>query len=518
MSVRVRFAPSPTGLLHVGALRTVLFDSLFARRHGGQCLLRIEDTDRSRYNPDSEQEFVDTLKWVGISFDEGPHIGGPKAPYRQSERKEAGIYAPYIEQLLASGHAYKAFETSKELEEMREFQQINKVQIGYYGGDWRDATPEKVAAAEAEGKPYVVRLRIPRDSKIVLQDAIRGRLEWDSNTIDDPVLIKADGMPTYHFAAMVDDHLMEITHVFRGEEWISSAPKHAVLFDAFGWERPLFIHCPVIVGADGKKLSKRHGATRVLDYAAQGFLPSALKNFIALIGWSPKEDREVLSEDELVALFDINGLQPSPGKFDFEKLKWLNGHAIRALSTAALTDAIVEFVNFPHTKVYTELQDPEGESVEVKSKRFALLQRLVAQIQSNRDYAMAAIKLEQERVTTLAEFGEACDFFFADALTLDEKAVGKWFGQAHVPGLFDFIEANAAAAPTSIEEGTAFWEEKLKGYQSDNGFEKLGPVVHPTRVALTGKTVGPGLYELMAVLGHDRIVARLAAARRAIPA
>ncbi|MEQ1936493.1 MAG: glutamate--tRNA ligase family protein, partial [Fimbriimonadaceae bacterium] len=213
MSVRVRFAPSPTGLLHVGALRTVLFDYLYARAKGGVNILRIEDTDRTRYNPDSEAEFVETLRWVGIDFDEGPHIGGPHAPYRQSERKEAGIYAREIQKLLDNGTAYKAFDTSAELDEMRELQQINKMATGYFGGKWRDATTEEVQEAEAEGKPYVIRLKIPKNQTIVLQDLIRGRVEWDSNVIDDPVLIKADGMPTYHFAAMVDDHLMEITHI-----------------------------------------------------------------------------------------------------------------------------------------------------------------------------------------------------------------------------------------------------------------------------------------------------------------
>ncbi|RYD41082.1 MAG: glutamate--tRNA ligase, partial [Verrucomicrobiaceae bacterium] len=247
MSVRVRFAPSPTGLLHVGALRTVLFDHLFAAKHGGHNILRIEDTDRTRYNPDSEEEFVTTLKWVGIEFNEGPHIGGPNAPYRQSERKEAGIYAPLIEELLATGGAYKAFETPEELDEMREFQKINKQATGYFGGNWRDASAEQVAEAEAAGKPFVIRQRIPRDRKVVMEDAIRGRIEWDSNLLTDPVLIKADGMPTYHFAAIVDDHLMGVTHVFRGEEWLPSFPIHWLLFEAFGWEKPVFVHCPVII-------------------------------------------------------------------------------------------------------------------------------------------------------------------------------------------------------------------------------------------------------------------------------
>ena len=216
--MRVRFAPSPTGMLHVGALRDALFKFLFAHHNHGTNIFRIEDTDRTRYTEGSESEFVQTLKWVGITFEEGPHLGGPHAPYRQSERKEAGIYAHWITVLMEKGGAYKAFETSAELDEMREIQTINKQPTGYFGGKWRDATPEQVAAEEATGTPFVIRQRIPRGQKISIDDTIRGRIEWDTDTLDDPVLIKADGMPTYHFAAMVDDHLMEITHIMRGEE------------------------------------------------------------------------------------------------------------------------------------------------------------------------------------------------------------------------------------------------------------------------------------------------------------
>src|SRR5580704_2831604 len=305
MSVRVRFAPSPTGMLHVGALRDALFKHLTAKHYGGENILRIEDTDRTRYSADSEQEFIDTLRWVGIEFDEGPHIGGPHAPYRQSERKEAGIYAKWIEVLLEKGGAYKAFETPEELTEMREIQTINKQPTGYYGGAWRDASPEQVAEAEASGKPFVVREKIRRGRTVVIEDAIRGRIEWDSDTVDDAVLIKGDGMPTYHFAAMVDDHLMGTTHIFRGEEWLPSSPFHRLLFEQFGWTAPVFVHCAVIVGPDGKKLSKRHGATRVLDYGAQGYLKEPLKNFIALIGWSPGDEREIMTETELIEAFSL---------------------------------------------------------------------------------------------------------------------------------------------------------------------------------------------------------------------
>jgi glutamyl-tRNA synthetase len=517
MSVRVRFAPSPTGLLHVGALRTVLYDYLFAKKLGGQCILRIEDTDRSRYNADSEQEFVDTLRWVGIEFNEGPHIGGPNAPYRQSERQGEGIYAKLIDELQAKGHAYKAFDTTEEIEQMREYQQINKVQIGYFGGDWRDAEPEKVEASIAEGKPFVVRLKIPRDRKIVVQDAIRGRVEFDSNTLPDPVLIKADGMPTYHFAAMVDDHLMGITHILRGEEWISTSPIHWLIFEFFGWAPPIFVHCPVIVGADGKKLSKRHGATRVLDYMAQGYLKSALKNFIALIGWSPGNDQEVFEEAELIQAFGLEGLQPSPGKFDMEKLKWLNGHRIRSFTSAQVLDEMEGVYAESHTKNYWDnfvdeevlpnQQPRDGKAIYAKFENFLKFAR------ENREYALACIEAEQERVTNLIEFGESCEFFIVEEPTMDAKAVEKAFAQPHVRALLEHLRDTCGVMPMTPDE----YKEKVTEFQTANGIEKIGPIVQPTRVAMTGKTSGPGLFELMAVLGPERIAKRANRALTMLP-
>ncbi len=507
MSVRVRFAPSPTGMLHVGALRTVVYDYLFARKNDGANILRIEDTDRNRYDPDSEREFVETLRWAGIDFDEGPHVGGPHAPYRQSERKAAGIYDPYVQQLLDAGRAYKAYDTPEELEAMRAERQAANQSTGYFGGAWRDATPEQVAAMD--GKPYVVRLKIPRGQTIVMNDVIRGRIEWDSDTVDDPVLIKADGMPTYHFAAMVDDHLMEITHVLRGDEWISSAPKHVALFEAFRWQMPIFVHCPVIVGTDGKKLSKRHGATRVLDYAARGFLPAPLKNFVALIGWSPGDDREAMSEDELIAAFDLRGLQPSPGKFDFEKLKWINGHAIRSLTVEGLLDAFLECASLPHTEVFhlAELSAEDGGEAEAAIRRLTWerICRLRDAAIADRDYVLDCLKLVQERVTTLADLGEACEFFLVEEPPMDEKSREKWLTQPHVPELFSALVESLDEETPTVESCEAF----VRRYAEEHGFEKLGPIVHPIRVALTGKTSGPGLFELMAVLGAARMRSRI---------
>ncbi|MBS1706523.1 MAG: glutamate--tRNA ligase [Armatimonadetes bacterium] len=504
MSVRVRYAPSPTGSPHVGNIRDALFKHLFAKHTGGTNILRIEDTDRTRYVPGCEEEIVESLQWIGVEYQEGFGIGGDCGPYRQSERKEAGIYAKWVQVLLESGHAYKAFDTSQELEEMREFQKINKQPIGYYGGLWRDASGVQVEEAERAGKPAVIRLKIPRGKTIVIEDFIRGRLEFDSDTVDDPVLIKADGMPTYHFAAMVDDHLMDITHIMRGEEWISSAPKHAWLFDAYGWEKPVFVHCPVIKGKDGSKLSKRHGDTRCLDYRAAGYLPEALANFIALIGWSPGGDRELMTMDELCEAFSLEGLQPSPGVFDLDKLRWMNGHYIRATEAPELVSKVREYAQAGEYKPYFEKED------HASPETIAALELLAGGFKSTPDIAGEAVRLEQERVTTLADFGEACAFFLQEEPPFDPKAVEKWFGQPHVPALIDHLIA-ALDGRSAITHDEC--ETLVKEYAASAGMEKLGPAVHPTRVALTGKTVGPGLWDLMAVLGPAKMIQRLTRAK-----
>ncbi|MBX3097530.1 MAG: glutamate--tRNA ligase, partial [Fimbriimonadaceae bacterium] len=477
MSVRVRYAPSPTGSPHVGNVRTALFDYLLARHFGGQFIVRLEDTDRTRFIEGCEEEILESLRYVGATWDEGPDIGGPNGPYRQSERKEAGMYASIIQRLLDEGHAYYAFETPEELTEMREFQQINKKPTGYFGGDWRDASAGKVAEAQAAGKPGVIRLRMPRDTRIVINDAIRGRVEVDSNTQDDAVLIKADGMPTYHFAAIADDHLMGITHVIRGEEWISSAPKHVWMIQSLGWDQPEWVHVPVINGKDGKKLSKRHGDTRCLDYRDAGYLGNALANFIALIGWAPGEDREVMTMDEMAEAFSLEGLQPSPGVFDPDKLNWMNGHHIRAMAPAELEKEVLAFAALPTLNGYWSERENGAQVI----GELGLLQQAASAKPARFHRAM---ELEQERVTTLAEFGPACAFFFADEPPMDEKAVAKWFGEAHVATLFQRLDGWLVGLSTDPTQAEI--EEFLRSVASELGFEKLGPIVHPTRVAMTG--------------------------------
>ena len=516
MSVRVRYAPSPTGSPHVGNVRTALFDYLLARRFGGQFIVRIEDTDRTRFIPGCEEEILESLQYVGLTWDEAPNVGGPHTPYRQSERKEAGLYQPIINTLLESGAAYYAFETAEELAEMREFQQINKQPTGYFGGTWRDATPAQVEAAHAAGKPGVIRLRMPRDERIVVNDAVRGRVEVDSNTQDDAVLIKADGMPTYHFAAIVDDHLMSITHVIRGEEWISSAPKHIQLIKALGWSEPIWVHVPVINGRDGKKLSKRNGDTRCLDYRELGYFGHALANFIALIGWSPGDDREIMTLDEMAEAFDISGLQPSPGVFDSDKLEWMNGMYLRRMSIPDLSRATVSFASSPTTHPYWVARSENPELDDTKraeaAQTAATLPLLLEAEPTLRD---AALTLEQERVNTLAGFGPACAFFFLEEPPFDPKAVEKAFGEPHVRPLLDALDQWLESLPGNPTKDEI--EAKLRALQEELGLAKLGPVVQVTRITMTGKTSGPGLFDLMEVLGRDVMRKRIARAHTLIP-
>ncbi len=507
MSVRVRYAPSPTGSPHVGNIRTALYDHLFARHHKGTFVFRLEDTDRTRFKPGSEEEQLESLKFVGVQIDEGVGIGGPCGPYKQSERKEQGLYQPFIDKLLESGAAYWAFDTTEELDEMRLFQQVNKQPTGYFGGSWRDASEAKVAEALAEGRKGVIRLRIPKNERIVLEDAIRGRLEFDSNTLDDLVLIKADGMPTYHFAAMVDDHLMDITHIFRGEEWISSAPKHVVLWRALGVTPPVLVHLPVIKGKDGSKLSKRHGDTACLDFRKSGYLGDALANFIALIGWAPGDDREIMSEEDMIAAFSLKGIQPSSGIFDLDKLNWMNGTRLRALSVEEIARRFNEYTAREETSAYWQTKaEAEPEFV----SPWPQVQMLSKVQDEDPDYAVKVMALEQERVSSLADFGPKSAFFLVDVPELDQKALAKWKGQAHIPDLFNHVVESLSAA--DADSVTETWCEALVREQAEKlGMDKLGPVVHPLRLALTGQTVGPGLWELMAVLGKERMLKRLAA-------
>lgn len=491
--VRVRYAPSPTGSPHVGNIRTALFNYLLAKNHGGKFIVRIEDTDQTRKVEGALEDILESLRWLGIEWDEGPEKGGDFGPYFQSERLE--IYRAHADQLMANGNAYKCFCTPEELEKMREYQKINKLPL-MYDRRCRNKPREEIEQLEASGKPFVIRLAMPLEGTISFQDKVRGKVEYEAKVVDDQVLVKSDGWPTYHLANVVDDHLQGVTHVIRGDEWINSTPKHVVLYRAFGWDLPLFAHAPIIKGPDGAKLSKRHGDTRCLDYREKGYLPEAVANFIALIGWSPGDNREIMSMIELAEAFGIQGIQPSPGVFDLQKLQWMNGEYLRKLSQDQLYETVQQFDGSTTDAEY--LEQPNRKLL---SNAFA---------SGDRAYVAKALTLEQERVKLLSEFPDACAFFFVDECVFDDGAVSKWKGQAHIGPLLDWYIAELSGKESvSVEE----CEQMINDATESLGLEKRAMAIHPTRVALTGKSTGPGLFDLMSLLGVERMLRRFTRAK-----
>lgn len=490
--VRTRFAPSPTGYLHVGGLRTALFAYLYARKMGGQFLLRIEDTDRDRYVDDAIQNFLISLKWTGIIPDEGVLLDssgnvtqkGDKGPYIQSERLP--IYQEYIQQLLEKGHAYYCFCGKERLEELRKIQETNKLPTGY-DGHCRLLTAEEVVAKKAEGQTFVIRMKMPKEGVTVFDDLVRGRVEFQNSLVDDQVLIKTDGFPTYHFAVVVDDHLMEITHVIRGEEWISSTPKHIMLYEMFGWAAPRFAHLSLLVNEKKQKLSKRHGDVTVLDFEKNGFLPEALVNFISFLGWNPGDERELFTLAQLEKDFSIEKISKAAAVFNREKLDWYNQQHIKLLDTPTLTDRILPYLTA------AGLVD---DTIMTSEKRAWLEQ---------------VIDLEKERLVTLKEASEHLAFIFATELQYEKEELvwkkstaedAKNKLQEIIDVLNEVQEENWQK--TTLEPRIIAWiKEKEYG---------VGDVLWPTRVALSGKRNSPGPFDIMSVLGKEKTLTRLKAA------
>ena len=344
--VRVRFAPSPTGLLHIGGLRTALYNYLFARKHEGDFVLRIEDTDRSRYVDEAEGDIMSALEWTNLEYDEGPDAGGDYAPYRQSERSE--LYREYAQKLVEADAAYYAFDTQEELAEMREQGEGSTAYDASTRLDMRNSltmTPDEVERRIEDGEEYVVRLKVPQRDTIQFKDEVRGAVSFDASEVDDQVLLKSDGMPTYHLANIVDDHLMKISHVIRGEEWLSSTPKHVLMYEALGWEPPTFAHLPLIMSPEGGKLSKRDAdrlgiPVYVNDYRKAGYEPDGLVNFLALLGWNPGTEQELFTREEMIEAFSLERVGASGVQFDLDKLKWVNEHYVRDLSVDALAERV----------------------------------------------------------------------------------------------------------------------------------------------------------------------------------
>ena len=497
--VRTRFAPSPTGMLHIGGLRTALFSYLLARHFDGAFILRIEDTDQKRLVPGALENIIESLLGMGLPYDEGPDkgsaarlspeygtvrpellpdFGGDYGPYLQSQRLPR--YLAVIHKLLETRQAYYAFETKEELDAARVYAEAHSLPYRY-DRKFRDCPVDESLVRVAAGEPHAIRFKMPTEGIIRTPDALRGVIEWAADTQDDFIILKGDGFPPYHLAAMVDDHDMEISHVLRGEEWISSFPKHVCIFQALGWELPVFVHTPSVLGPDGKKLSKRHGAKGVGEYLDEGFLRETLVNFLALVGWSPGDDTEIMPYSELVGRFDVAGISVSPAILDVEKMRWMNGKYISGLTPSEFVERALPFL----ARAGLLPANPSADE---------------------RDYAVRVIALEQQRVKLLSEVPELTDFFFAEMPEYADKSVAKWLRREGVP---DFLEGVSAALTETNPWDEQSLEAAVRGVGATQGREK-GELTHPLRVALSGREVGPGLYEMMAVLGRARVLQRLA--------
>lgn len=481
-TIRTRIAPSPTGDPHVGTAYIGLFDYAMARQAGGQFILRLEDTDRERYSESSAHAILDALRWLGITPDESPEVGGPVGPYVQSER--LAIYRHYADMLVAGGHAYQCFCTRERLAKMREEQEAAKAQVQYDRYCLCHLTPEERSQKVRDGVPHVVRMKMPDEGATRWTDLVRGEVSFENALIDDQVLLKTDGYPTYHLANVVDDHLMRITHVIRAEEWISSTPKHLVLYQMFAWEPPQFAHLPLLRNADRSKISKRFNHTSLHWYRDEGFLPEALLNFLALLGWSHPEEQEVFSLDELVEKFTFERFSTSGPIFDLEKLRWLNGVYIRALPAEELYHRAEPFL-----------------------QRAGLIQ--AHPVSEEIAFATRCLAMEQEKARTLTDFPELISFLFDPNFDFEDEAVTKWLRPApeHVrPAFYQLIE-QIDRVPAS--ELTAEKHEQIVRAVAEVLGVGAGKVIHPTRVAMSGRTKGPSLFHMMEMLGKDDVLYRI---------
>lgn len=474
--VRVRFAPSPTGYLHIGGARTALFNWLFARKMGGKLILRIEDTDTERLKEDSVSQILTSLKWLGINWDEGPEVGGEVGPYYQSERRE--IYSKYAEVLLEQGKAYYCFCSSEDLEAQREKQRAAK-QPFRYARTCRDMSVEEAKARAAAGEPYSVRIKITLEGNVVVHDLIHGDVTFNMDQFDDFVIVKSNGMPTYNFAVVVDDHLMGMTHVLRAEEHLSNTPKQLLIYEALGWEPPKFGHMPMILAPDRSKLSKRHGATSVEEFRSQGYVAEAIVNYLTLLGWGPGDERELFSLEETVELFQLEQMSKKAAIYDTKKLTWMNGQYLSSL---------------PLEKILPEV------------KPFFVKDGLATEewLENNAEYFAKLVDTVRVRVKTLQEVADAAAYFFKDVEEYDEKGVGKHFK----PEAIGLLEQCIAAIEADEVYDLASTEAAYNKIAEDNGLA-LGKVIHPTRLALTGRTVSPGMFDVMVLLGKEKTLERM---------
>lgn len=478
--VRVRFAPSPTGFPHVGGIRSALFNWLFARHCGGTFILRIEDTDVARTVPGSVEAICNGLRWLGLQWDEGPQVGGKYGPYFQSQRLP--LYQKIAKQLVDQGDAYYCFCSQGRLEAMRLEQQKMKRPPGY-DRTCRSLTREECEKQLAAGVKPVVRFKSPDTGKTEFIDLIRGKLTFDNSTLDDFVLLKSDGYPTYHLANVIDDHAMEISHIMRAEEWLPSVPRHILLYHALGYEIPLMAHLPDVLGTDRSKLSKRHGAVSILDYYDAGYLPDAMVNFLALLGWSLDGRTEIIRREDLVKFFSIERISPTAAIFDKNKLDWMNGVYIRAMSTDKFFDVAEPYLMKDMLTGEAVIEDPE--------------------------YVKNTLPLVQERVKILSEMPELIKFFFEKTLEYKPKLlIGK---NMNKPGTLKALAASRA----KIQETPVFEAEPLEQVFRPLAEQlglKAGQLFGSLRIAVTGREVSPPLFATMEVLGRERTLERTQAA------
>ncbi len=472
--IRVRFAPSPTGYLHVGGLRTALYNFLFARKNNGKFILRIEDTDRNRYVEGAVENLIKALKWSGLDYDEGPDIGGDYGPYMQSQRLD--IYKKYADELIASGNAYYCFCTQERLQQLREEQEKLKVPQMKYDKHCLTLTQEEIQKRLNEKIPFVIRLNVQPNQKIIFDDVVRERVEFDSSNIDDQVLIKSDGYPTYHLANVIDDHLMEISHVIRGEEWLSSTPKHVILYDAFGWQRPIFAHLPLLLNPDKSKLSKRQGDVAVEDYRDKGYLKEALINFVALLGWNAGDDKEFYQMNELIEAFSLESVNKSGAVFDIVKLNSLNAEHLRHKSDKEILLLLKE---------------------EIKKSD-------LAQKNLSDDYLLLVISAMKERVTFVSEFITNCKYFYEEPKEYEQKSIEKnWKSDTaeHLNKLIDEFSKLENSQKVDFESALNKVAEELE--------ISKGKLIHPLRLAVSGQSTGPGMFDLLFILGKDEVIKRI---------
>jgi glutamyl-tRNA synthetase len=480
MSVRVRYAPSPTGLQHIGGIRTALFNYFFARAQGGTFILRIEDTDQERTTEEALDDLYGTLQWLGIAWDEGPGKGGPYGPYIQSERTE--IYREYAEKLISSGAAYRCYCTPERLQALREEQERSKSKEKGYDRHCRNLSAEERRRLEESRVPSVVRLAVPLEGKTSFDDVLMGTVTRKNSDINpDPVLLKSDGFPTYHLANVIDDHLMQVSHIMRAQEWIPSGPLHVLIYRAFGWEPPVYCHLPMVMGKDGQKLSKRHGSTAVRDFRRDGYLPQALINYVSLLGWSYDDKTEFFSREELEKVFSLEKINKAPGVFDYKKLEWFNGSYIRGLASAELKELLI-----PYLEAEGAVSSP------LSSEEDAMLSSL--------------IPLVQERLKKLSDITEMTRFLFTDIGEVPaEQLIPK---KADAAAAAELLMKAAALLEKNWDGGVEVLEEAFRSASEELGVG-LGNLLMPVRAAVTGSRISPPLFESLRLLGRERTMKRI---------